>query len=221
MNKTIEEEEQIIIDGQSEMVITHSKKKKINDILLFVIWTLIGSFFIVVGILLTNQSIFLRILSIVAGSILIISFFESFLVKLTNKIILNPVEIRMRNIFRWNTMSWDKITSIELDKKSSTSRNNEIRKRITIIKINGLDDEFILYPLFKFSANEADNIVELIKGYYNIIRNVDLDEIIIGAEKEITSTTESPEDLEQRLNLQIPLRVEDYEIEEERKEEIE
>lgn len=217
---TTNEKEQIIIDGQSEIIITHSKKKKINDILLFIIWTLIGSFFVVVGILLKNQSIYLRILSIVAGSILIISFFESFLVKLTNKIILNPLEIRMRNIFKWNTMSWDKITSIELDKKSSTTRKNEIRKRITIMKINGLDDEFILYPLFKFSTHEADNIVELIKGYYNIIRNVDLNEIIIGAEKEITNTTESPEELEEKLNLQIPLRVEDYEIEE-RKEETE
>jgi len=215
------EEKQIIIDGKSEIIITHSKKKKINDILLFILWTLIGSFFIVVGILLKNQSLFLRILSIIVGSILIISFFESFLVKLTNKIILNPVEIRMRNFFRWNALSWDKVSSIELDTKSSTTRKNEIRKRITIMKINGLDDEYILYPLFKFAANEADNIVDLIKGYYKIIRNIDLDEIIIGSEKEITNTAELPDELEERLDLQIPLRVEEYEIEEVRKEETE
>jgi len=215
------EEKQIIIDGKSEIIITHSKKKKINDILLFILWTLIGSFFIVVGILLKNQSLFLRILSIIVGSILIISFFESFLVKLTNKIILNPVEIRMRNFFRWNALSWDKVSSIELDTKSSTTRKNEIRKRITIMKINGLDDEYILYPLFKFTANEADNIVDLIKGYYKIIRNIDLDEIIIGSEKEITNTAELPDELEERLDLQIPLRVEEYEIEEVRKEETE
>ncbi|HUU76973.1 MAG TPA: hypothetical protein VMX55_01420 [candidate division Zixibacteria bacterium] len=220
MNNT-NEEKQIIIDGKSEIIITHSKKKKINDILLFILWTLIGSFFIVVGILLKNQSLFLRILSIIVGSILIISFFESFLVKLTNKIILNPVEIRMRNFFRWNALSWDKVSSIELDTKSSTTRKNEIRKRITIMKINGLDDEYILYPLFKFTANEADNIVDLIKGYYKIIRNIDLDEIIIGSEKEITNTAELPDELEERLDLQIPLRVEEYEIEEVRKEETE
>lgn len=220
MNNT-NEEKQIIIDGKSEIIITHSKKKKINDILLFILWTLIGSFFIVVGILLKNQSLFLRILSIIVGSILIISFFESFLVKLTNKIILNPVEIRMRNFFRWNALSWDKVSSIELDTKSSTTRKNEIRKRITIMKINGLDDEYILYPLFKFAANEADNIVDLIKGYYKIIRNIDLDEIIIGSEKEITNTAELPDELEERLDLQIPLRVEEYEIEEVRKEETE
>ena len=58
-----------IKDGKSEFVFIHSKRKRIVDITQFVFWTLIGLAFIIIGIVLQSQSLFLRITLIVAGTI--------------------------------------------------------------------------------------------------------------------------------------------------------
>ena len=205
-----------IIDGKSEFVFIHSKRKRIADITQFVFWTLIGLAFIIIGIVLQSQSLFLRITLIVAGTILIFTFLESFIAKFTNKIILDSENLKMRDIFKWKQVSWKEIESIELDRRESRSKDGEVKKRVTMMKVNIGNDDFLLYPLFKYTADDSNTIVEMILAYFEQNKGVSLDEKRLGESNEKERfIKETPEEFEERINLQIPQRVQDFEIEEE------
>ena len=207
------------INGKSEFVFTHSKRKRTVDIIQFVFWALIGLAFIIIGIVLQYQNLFLRITLIVAGTILIFTFLESFIAKFTNKIILNSKTMKMRDIIKWNEIAWENIISIELDRRETKSKDGELKKRVTMMKINTSDEDYILYPLFKYTAEDSNSIVEMILVYYEQNKGVSLDEKTMGEEKtKERFVEETPEELEERINLQIPQRVQDFELVEETKE---
>lgn len=210
---------EIIVDGKSEMIITHSKKRILIELLFFLFWAAIGIALIVFGSLLISESLGLRIPIIVIGSLILIIFFESFLAKLTNRIILNQEEIKTRVFIRWFSLAWSEIDTIEIEKRASSVMKRDRSPRTIMMKFTSNGEYRILYPLFRFVADEAENIVVLIKEYYKANRGIELNEkaVNFSGEKELDSSNDSDENRsfnpEQDIESQIPPRVEDYEIE--------
>ncbi|MFW9922767.1 MAG: hypothetical protein ACFFDW_05695 [Candidatus Thorarchaeota archaeon] len=207
------EKETFVIDGKSEYIITHAKKRKMIEFLFFLFWAALGSIFIVIGSIFSNQSVALRIVSIVAGSIIVLIFFESFFSKLTNKIVLDDKMIKTRSYFFWTTLNLDEITSIEIEKKASEIMKKDATQRITILKINSVNS-YILYPIYRFTAKEAENIVEIIKLYYRANIGSELKEVSLTNDSE--TKTVSGEMSEAMIDSQIPPRVESFEVEDEK-----
>ena len=207
-------ENEMIIDGKSEMIITHSKNRILIELLFFIFWAAIGTALIVVGSILVEESLGLRIPSIVIGSLIIIIFFESFLARLTNKIILKEDEIKTRIFFSWESLPWSEIQTIEVEKRSPDILNSRKPPRITILKFFADGEEALIYPMFRFIPSEAENIIDLIKAYFKANRGIELNEKIINFAKG-KNADEQAASLEEEIESQIPPKVEDYEVEDE------
>ncbi len=211
---------EITVDGKSEMIITHTKKRILIELVFFLFWGGIGIALIVFGSMLVEISnLGLGIPMIIIGSFIFIIFFESFLSKLTNKIILNKGEIKTRAFIRWFSLSWSEIESFEIEKRASSVLRSNWSSRITIMKIISTSEKQILYPLYRFNAAEAENIVILIKDYFKANRGIELNEktIKFSGKKEFEPSSDSDENhslnLEKDIESQIPPRVKEYEIE--------
>lgn len=211
---------EIIVDGQSELIITHSKKRILIEIAFFLFWAAIGITLIVFGSRLVGFSeLGLGIPMIIIGIFFVIVFFESFLAKLTNKIILNQKGIKTRIFIKWYSLSWIEIDAFEIEKRASSVMRSNWSSRITIMKIISNSGDQILYPLFRFTVDEAENIVILIKDYFKANRGIELNEKIIkfSGKKEFEPTNDSDENhslrIENEIESQVPPRVEEYEIE--------
>ena len=207
-------ENEIIIDGKSEMIIAHSKNRILIELLFFIFWAAIGTALIVVGSILVEESLGLRIPSIVIGSLIIIIFFESFLARLTNKIILKEDEIKTRIFFSWESLPWSEIQTIEVEKRSPDILNSRKPPRITILKFFADGEEALVYPMFRFNPSEAEKIIDLIKAYFKANRGIELNEKIVNFAKG-KNADEQAASLEEEIESQIPPKVEDYEVEDE------
>ncbi len=215
---TIDENE-IIVDGKSEMIITHSKKRILIELAFFLFWSAIGTTLIVFGSkFIYSAELGLGIPMIVIGSFFVVIFFDSFLSKLTNRIILNQNGIQTRVHIGWSSLSWKEIEALEIEKRASSLMKNDRSSRITILKIVSNNEKQIIYPMFRFHAIESENIVSLIKEYFKINRDIELNEktIKFSGNDEFEPTNNSDKNhssnLEDKIESQIPPRVEDYEI---------
>lgn len=196
------------IDGKHEIIIQHKNQKRWIEFAIFFFWFSIGILSIVIGAIATTQSIFFRIALIVIGAVTIILFFEGFLSKMRNQIILNPEGIKTRLYFKWQFIPWDKVSSIEVEKRI----RKKFRSNSNSIKPIGLEihsqekNESIIYPLRSFSDNEAEKVVAIVKEYFRL--NCKDQEVV-----ETTLASEGmDEQLEVDLDSSIPPRVEEFEI---------
>lgn len=170
------------IDEETEVIVTHSKRSKTKELIACIFWSIIGIGFIVIGAILVDESILLRIVAILAGSLLFLIFLESYISKLTNKIIINQEEIKFRRLFKWEKLSWDNVKSIEVEKRSTAFKRNENNQKLIILKLIADEENCILFPLHRFDREEADKILDLIKLYYRKHCGSELEENIVPNE---------------------------------------
>ena len=214
---------EIIVDGKSEMIITNSKKAILIELLFFIFWSAIGIALIVFGsIQIGWSSLGFGIPMIIIGIFIVIIFFESFLSKLTCRILLNQDGIKTRVFIKWLSLSWSEIDAIEIDKRATTILKSNWSPRITQMKFFSKDEERITYPLIRFAKDDAENTVVLIKDYFKANRGIDLKEktVTFSGKAELEPVSNSDENnslkLETDIESQIPPRVEDYEIDDDK-----
>ncbi|MBD3189977.1 MAG: hypothetical protein GF308_05015 [Candidatus Heimdallarchaeota archaeon] len=206
-----EESPPLDIDGKSEIIIKHKIQQRWIEFAIFFFWLSVGILAIIFGALAITQSIFFRIALMVIGIFTIVLFFEGFLSKMRNQIVLNLEGIKTRLYFKWEFIPWEKVSSIEVEKrirKKFRSTNNTI-KPIGLEIHTQEENKSIIYPLRSFSDKEAEKVVAIIKEYFRL--NCKDGEIF---EKTFNSN-EQERKLEEELDASIPPRVEEFEIEEE------
>ncbi|MEA2071295.1 MAG: hypothetical protein U9O98_08395 [Asgard group archaeon] len=203
------ENSQPIIDGQSKYVLTHTKKSKIKESLIFIFWFFVGAAAIVLGALLSSQSWFLRIIIMLLGVSFIFIFGESFFSKISNKIILTKDSIKTRNYIFWEEILWKNVSSIQVEKSKRSLFGADESKRPTILEITTEENDAIIYPLYKFPTEEAESIVNIITTYLEENQNVVLKES--ANDNQLTNIKQYTEE---EIIEQIPPRVTEEELEE-------
>ncbi|NHK30007.1 MAG: hypothetical protein FK730_01560 [Asgard group archaeon] len=197
----------IINDKDDQKIIRHSKYRKIIELLILLVFSIIGIGAIVVGSIFNEQSYFFRIALIIIGIVIVILFFESFLTILTNQIILTSKEIKFRKYFSWKVILWDEITSLEMTKRSTRFKKEVFKPRFVNLIFNTKTKEPIYYSLIRFRTNEAFMIVEIIKEQYQKVKNKTLVEL------NTTDFNKKSEPIsEHDISKQIPPKVEDFEL---------
>lgn len=191
MSTNINEEQ--IIDGKNEVTIKHSQSKILMETLYFIFWIAVGCLSIVVGVLTVNQSLAFRIIFMVLGVGFVLLFLVPFLSVLLNKLILTETEIHVRNYFKWETLAWSNLSLIQLERRSQPlTKINDIPKT-TLVEFVPKDDTVpLLFPLFRYKAEEAEQIVDIIKEYFQKNQGVALNEKIISSKKDLEVEEEEP-----------------------------
>ncbi|MHA1842364.1 MAG: hypothetical protein ACTSYW_10360 [Candidatus Heimdallarchaeota archaeon] len=184
--------DELIIDGKSKVTINHSKNKILLETLYFVFWVAIGIFSIVVGSLALNQSLAFRIIFMVLGVGFVLLFLVPFLSVLLNKLILTESEIRVRDYFKWETLAWSNLATLQIERrKQATAKSDKDTGRMTLMEFVPKDDSgSILFPLFRYKSDEADKIIDIIKEYFQINQGVALNEKIISSKKDLEDEEE-------------------------------
>ncbi|MHA1434946.1 MAG: hypothetical protein ACTSO7_13980 [Candidatus Heimdallarchaeota archaeon] len=176
-----------IIDGKKEITINHSRNKILLETLYFVFWVAIGCLSVVVGATTQNQSLAFRIIFMVLGIGFMLLFLVPFLSVILNKLILTEKEIRIRNYFRWETIAWSNLATLQLERRTpSAVRSNSDNSRTTLVEFVPEDDsETLIFPLFRYKSEEADQIVSIIKEYFEKNQGVALNERIVTSKKDL------------------------------------
>jgi hypothetical protein len=169
----------------TEITITHSKRRRLTEVLIFCFWTAVGIFLILLGALSQAQSLVFQIGMIIFGSIIIVAFLESCLVVFTSILIINDKGIKLKTYFSWTHLLWKNINNISIEKQSSGFlRKGEIKPIVvTFTKING--DE-IHYPIHRFKTEKTNQIVTIIsKKYQNACDNYSIEIIRHDSENQV------------------------------------
>ena len=179
-------DDNLMIDGKKEITISHSRSKILLETLYFLFWITVGCLSIVIGVLTVNQSLVFRIIFMVLGVGFVLLFLVPFLSVLLNKLILTETEIRVRNYFKWETLAWSNLATLQLERRSQTTSRNDDASRTTLVEFVPEDDsESLIFPLFRYKTDEADNIVEIIKEYFQENQGVTLNERIVSSKKNL------------------------------------
>ncbi|MBN1330422.1 MAG: hypothetical protein JXA54_13190 [Candidatus Heimdallarchaeota archaeon] len=184
----------------------HSNKRKIIELSFFLFFLLIGIILILFGAIFTDQGLFFRISLIVIGSIITVIYLESFLSVLMNKIVISEKGIDFRSYFNWHFIDWKELIAIEYEERRIRFHKSEEQSaRITNLEFKLAENKIYLFPIYKFRAKEAEQIVNSLQSIYHEIhgKNPEVSPKII---KELPITDDE-------INAQIPPKVEDSEIE--------
>jgi len=187
--------EEQIIDGKNEVTIKHSQSKILMETLYFIFWIAVGCLSIVVGALTVNQSLAFRIIFMVLGVGFVLLFLVPFLSVLLNKLILTETEIRVRNYFKWETLAWSNLSLIQLERRSQSLTQTDDIPKTTLVEFVPEDDTVpLLFPLFRYKAEEAEQIVDIIKEYFQKNQGIALNEKIIKSKKDLEIEGEKSEE---------------------------
>jgi hypothetical protein len=181
-----EHTDELVIDGKKEITIKHSRNKILLETLYFIFWVAIGCLSIVVGIITLNQSLVFRIIFMVLGVGFVILFMVPFLSVLLNRLVLSEKEIRIRHYFKWESIAWNNLATLQLERRGNSITKSEESIRITLVEFIPNDDsDSLIYPLFRYKSKEAVEIVQVIKSYFEKNQGVALNEKIISSKKDL------------------------------------
>ncbi|HUT81653.1 MAG TPA: hypothetical protein VMZ29_10675 [Candidatus Bathyarchaeia archaeon] len=189
-------------------IFQHSIKRKIIELSFFLLFLAIGVILIVFGAIFKDQGLFFRISLIIIGSIIAVVYFESFLSVLVNKIILSEKGINFRSYFNWHFIDWKQLSSIEYEERRARfSKTENQPTRIINLEFKIDENNRYLFPIYKFRAKEAEQIVNVIQLIYHEIH---------GNKQELPTKKGKDSPIsDQEIDAQIPPKVDDSEIESE------
>ena len=191
-----ENTDDLVVDGKSEVTIKHSRNKLLLETLYFIFWVAIGCFSIVIGVLTLNQSLAFRIIFMVLGVGFVLLFLVPYISILFTRLVLTEKEIRLRNYFKWETLAWDNLATLQLERRGNSLTKSEGSIRSILVEFIPKDDsESLVYPLFRYKSDEADNIVTVIKSYFEKNQGVALNEKIISSKKDLVEEKPAEESI--------------------------
>jgi hypothetical protein len=206
----------ILETNNDQKIIQHSRKRKITELIFLLMFLAVGTIAIVFGAVFDTQTIFFRVTLIIFGSIVLLIYSESFVSIMMCKIIIDSDGIYLRSYFAWSELKWAEISSIEIQKKNTRVLKGEKIAKYTLLELIGINEEVILFALFRFRVKETEQIVEIIKESFAKSQGKELNiiETITSKEEKAQAKSEKPLTSEE-IESQIPPKVEDFEVGEE------